>query len=77
MHGVPAHRIHKAGKLRRLLAARGQHGEQRGNFHLRHAAGENLLEDFGRLLPGQRGASSASGLRNSFSWLIAISMVIA
>ena len=55
-HGVPAHDVDKAGQLRSLLAARGEDGKERGGFHFRHAAGEDLLEDLGRLLTGERRA---------------------
>jgi hypothetical protein len=51
-----AHHLDKAGQLRRLFAARGQHGQQRRGLHLRHLAGENLFQHAGRLLAGQRRA---------------------
>ena len=53
---MPAHDIDKAGQLGSLLAARGEDGQQRRRFHLRHAAGEDLLEHLGRLLASERRA---------------------
>ena len=49
-HGVLAHHVDKAGKFRRLLAARGQHRQKGRGFHLRHVAGEDFLQHFGCLL---------------------------
>ena len=51
-----AHDVDEAGQLGRLLAARGQHGEQGGDFDLGHVAGEDLGEHVGGLLAGERGA---------------------
>ena len=55
-HGMAAHDVDKAGQLGSLLAARGQDGQQRCGFDFRHAAGEDLIEHFGRLLAGERRA---------------------
>ena len=53
---MAAHDVDKAGQLGSLLTARGEDGEQRGRFDFRHAAGEDFLEHFGRLLAGERRA---------------------
>ena len=39
-----AHDLDKAGQLRGLFAARGQHGEQRGGFDFRHVAGQDFCQ---------------------------------
>ena len=51
-----AHHVDKAGEFRRLLAARGHHRKQRGDFDFRNLAGKDLGEDLGGLLAGERGA---------------------
>jgi len=53
---VQAHDVHKARQFGCLLAARGEDCQQRGRLHLWHAAGEDLLENAGRLLTCERGA---------------------
>ena len=47
---MTAHDVDEAGKLGRLFAARGHDRDQGGGFDFRHVAGEDLLEDCGRLL---------------------------
>ena len=54
--GALPHHIDEAGQLRNLLPARGQDGDQGGDFNVGHRAGEDLCKHGGRLLAGERGA---------------------
>ena len=48
-----AHHFNKAGQLRRLLTARGHHGEKCSGFHLRNFACEYLFKRCRGLLASQ------------------------
>ena len=74
-HGVPAHNVDKAGQLGSLLTARRENCHERSRFNIGHAAGEELLEHFGRLLTGERCAVFGQWLEQFFQLRHNFSMV--